>query len=54
MIEGRISNMLPTEELLKKGFSLEEILMAASGDDNITVLEEIMLWITDLKGEKTE
>ena len=41
MIEGRINNMLPTEELLKKGFSLKEILMAVSGDDNITILEEI-------------
>lgn len=41
MIEGRINNMLPTEELLKKGFSLKEILMAVSGDDNITILEEV-------------
>jgi len=41
MIEGRIKNMLPTDELLKKGFTLEEILMAVSGDDNITILEEL-------------
>lgn len=41
MIEGRIKNMLPTNELLKKGFSLEEILMAVSGDDNITLLDEM-------------
>jgi len=41
MIEGRINNMLPTAELLKKGFTLEEILMAVSGDDNITILEEL-------------
>lgn len=41
MIEGRIKNMLPTSELLKKGFSLEEILMAVSGDDNITILDEM-------------
>ncbi len=42
MIEGRINNMLPTEELIKKGFTLEEILMAVSGDNNITVLEEMV------------
>lgn len=55
MIEGRISNMLPTEELLKKGFSLEEILMAASGDDNITVLEEIMpRFLCDCSRERME
>jgi molecular chaperone Hsp33 len=41
MIEGRIKNMLPANELLKKGFSLEEILMAVSGDDNITILDEM-------------
>jgi len=41
MIEGRIQNMKPFTSLLKEGFSLEEILKAVTGDEEITVLEEI-------------
>lgn len=41
MIVGRISNMKPICELLKEGFSIEDILKAISGDDRVTVLEEL-------------
>lgn len=40
MIVGRITNMKPVPELLKEGFSIEEILKAISGDDNIVILKE--------------
>ena len=42
MIEGRINNMKPVTALLKEGFSLEEILKAATGDEELKVLEEIV------------
>ena len=41
MIVGRISNMRPICELLKENFSIEDILKAISGDDKVTVLEEM-------------
>lgn len=41
MIVGRISNMKPIGELLKEGFSIEDILKAISGDDKIIILDEI-------------
>lgn len=41
MIVGRISNMKPICELLKEGFFIEDILKAISGDDRVTVLEEL-------------
>ncbi len=41
MIEGRIQNMKPFTSLLKEGFTLEEILKAVTGDENLVVLEEI-------------
>lgn len=41
MIVGRISNMRPICDLLKEGFSIEDVLKAISGDDKVTVLEEI-------------
>jgi len=41
MIVGRISNMKPVCELLKEGFSIEDILSAISGDDKVTILDEI-------------
>jgi len=41
MIEGRIQNLKPFTTLLKEGFTLEEILKSVTGDENITILEEI-------------
>jgi molecular chaperone Hsp33 len=41
MIEGRINNIKPVTTLLKEGFSLEEIISAATGDEEFKVLEEI-------------
>lgn len=41
MIVGRITNLRPITELLKEGFSIEDILKTISGDDKITILEEI-------------
>jgi len=41
MIVGRISNMKPICDLLKEGFSIEDILKAISGDDKVTILDEI-------------
>ena len=41
MIVGRISNLRPITELLKEGFSIEDILKTISGDDKVTVLEEL-------------
>lgn len=41
MIVGRISNMRPISELIKEGFSIEDILKTISGDDRVTVLDEL-------------
>ncbi|MBP3284126.1 MAG: Hsp33 family molecular chaperone HslO [Clostridia bacterium] len=41
MIEDRIRHMNSLSTLLKDGFSIEEILRAVSGDDNVVVLEEL-------------
>jgi len=55
MIVGRISNMKPVCELLKEGFSIEDILMAISGDDKVTVLDEMKPdFICDCSRERME
>ncbi len=55
MIVGRISNMKPVCELLKDEFSIEDILMAISGDDKITVLaEEKPQFLCDCSRERME
>jgi len=55
MIVGRISNMRPVCELLKEGFSIEEVLKAISGDDKITILDEITPdFICDCSRERME
>lgn len=55
MIVGRISNMRPISELLKEGFSIEDILKAISGDEKITVLEEIQpKFLCDCSRERME
>lgn len=41
MIEERVSHMKPVTTLLKEGFSLEEIVKAVTGDEEIKILEEI-------------
>lgn len=41
MIEGRVANMKPVTTLLKEGFSLEEIVKAVTGDEEVKILEEI-------------
>ena len=40
MIEGRVANMKPVTALLKEGFTLEEIVKAVTGDEEIKILEE--------------
>ena len=41
MIEDRIKHMTSLSTLLKDGFSIEEILKAVSGDDNVVILDEM-------------
>ncbi len=41
MIEERVSHMKPVTTLLKEGFSLEEIIKAVTGDEEVKILEEI-------------
>ncbi|MBE5812644.1 MAG: Hsp33 family molecular chaperone HslO [Clostridiales bacterium] len=41
MIEERVSHMKPVTTLLKEGFTLEEIVKAVTGDEEIKILEEI-------------
>ena len=43
MIEGRVANMKPVTSLLKEGFSLEEIVKAVTGDEEIKILEYAFL-----------
>ena len=55
MIVGRISNMKPVCELIKEGFSIEDILKAISGDDKITVLDELKpAFLCDCSRERME
>ena len=55
MIVGRISNKSPISELLKEGFSIEDILKAISGDDMVTVLDEITpKFLCDCSRERME
>jgi len=55
MIEGRIKHMNSLSTLLKDGFSIEEILKAVSGDDNVVVLEEMRpKFLCDCSRERME
>lgn len=55
MIVGRISNMRPICDLLKEGFSIEDILQSISGDDKVTVLDEIRpQFLCDCSRERME
>lgn len=55
MIVGRISNMKPVCDLLKEGFTIEEILKAISGDDNVVILKETKPnFICDCSRERME
>ena len=40
MIEDRVNHIKPVTTLLKEGFSLEEIVKAVTGDDELKILEE--------------
>lgn len=55
MIVGRISNMRPVCDLLKEGFSIEDVLKAISGDDKVTILDEIIPdFVCDCSRERME
>jgi len=55
MIVGRISNMRPICDLLKEGFSIEDILKTISGDDKVTVLDELKpQFLCDCSRERME
>lgn len=55
MIVGRISNMRPVCELLKEGFSTEDILKAISGDEKVVILEEMKpKFLCDCSRERME
>lgn len=42
LIEGRVNNIKPITTLLKEEFTLEEIVKAVSGDEELKIVEEIM------------
>lgn len=55
MIEDRISHINSLSTLLKDGFSIEEILKAVSGDDNIVILDEMIpAFVCDCSRERME
>lgn len=55
MIEDRISHINSLSTLLKDGFSIEEILKAVSGDDNIVILDEMTpAFVCDCNRERME
>lgn len=55
MIEDRIRHMNSLSTLLKDGFSIEEILKAVSGDDNVVILEEMKpAFVCDCSRERME
>jgi len=55
MIVGRISNMRPITELLKEGFPIEDILKTISGDEKVTILDELKpQFLCDCSRERME